>query len=77
MVTSFAEKQKETLVKSSKGAEKRQETWKCHTMRETRDKKELRKPALEGGVGEMRKQEGIVTGAEKHMEGIRRNSRSL
>lgn len=77
MVTSFAEKQKETLVKSSKGAGKRQETWKCHTVRETGDKKELKKLVLEAGVGEMRKQEGIAMGAEKHMEGIRRNSHSL
>lgn len=72
MVTLFTEKQKETLVKSSTGAGNRRETWKCLTVRETRDRKELRKLVLEAGVGEMRKHEGIVMGAGKHLEGIRR-----
>jgi len=35
-VTSFTETQKEMLVKSSIGAGNRRETWKCHTVRETR-----------------------------------------
>lgn len=72
VVTSFTEKQKETLVKSSRGSGNRKETWKCHTVRETRDWKELRKLVLEAGVGEMRKHEGIAMGAGKHLEGIRR-----
>lgn len=59
MVTSFAEKQKETLVKSSTGAGKRPETWKRHTLRETGDT-ELRKLVLEARVGEKRKQDSFL-----------------
>ena len=68
VVTSFTEKQKETLVKSSTGTGNRRETLKRHTVRETK----LRKLILEAGAREMRKQEGIAMGAGKHLEGIRR-----
>lgn len=72
MVISFTEKQKKMLAKSRAGARNRRETWKSHTVRETKDRKELRKLVLEAGSRKMRKQGGSAMGAGKHLEGIRR-----